>query len=143
MRRAGSPAARFFDEYLAPNAVHALAHFNELVSGYWLGKEEALLVRRPACWPVMRQGRLHSATGKCIEYRDGWGFYAWHGVRVPEQVILAPETLTREDFLSERECGGAPRHPGAHGRALCVGTGRACDGQRPTRDALRGALASG
>src|SRR5262249_11297511 len=44
---------------------------------------------------------LHSATGKCLEYRDGWGFYAWHGVRVPEKVILAPETLTREDFFQE------------------------------------------
>ena len=49
----------------------------------------------------MRQGRLHSATGQCMEYRDGWGFYAWHGVRVPERVILAPEQLTREDFLQE------------------------------------------
>jgi hypothetical protein len=36
-----------------------------------------------------------------MEYQDGWGFYAWHGVRVPERVILAPETLTRHDFLNE------------------------------------------
>jgi hypothetical protein len=35
-------------------------------------------------------------------YPDGWGFYAWHGVVVPEKVILAPETLTREDFLNEQ-----------------------------------------
>lgn len=44
-------------------------------------------------------GRLHSATGTCLEYPNGWGISAWHGVVVPEQVILAPETLTREDFL--------------------------------------------
>ena len=31
----------------------------------------------------------------------GWGIYAWHGVRVPKQVILAPEQLSREDFLNE------------------------------------------
>jgi hypothetical protein len=42
---------------------------------------------------------LHNGTGKCLDYHDGWGFYAWHGVLVPEQVILAPEELTREDFL--------------------------------------------
>src|ERR1051326_4095066 len=92
---------RFLDAYLAPNGLHALAHFNEQVSGYWLGNETALLVRRPRVLVCDQQGRLHSETGKCVEFRDGWGFYAWHGVRVPERVILAPEQLTREDFLSE------------------------------------------
>jgi hypothetical protein len=36
-----------------------------------------------------------------VAYPDGWGFYAWHGVQVSERVILAPDTLTREDFLGE------------------------------------------
>lgn len=93
---------RFFDEYLAPNGLHALAHFNERVSGYWLGQDTALLVRRPTTLARDSQGRLHHSSGKCIEYSDGWGFYAWHGVRVPERAILAPETLTREDFLKEQ-----------------------------------------
>lgn len=91
----------FFDVYLTPNELHALAHFNELVSGYWLGKEVAVLVRRPHILSRDTAGRLHSATGKCLEYRDGWGFYAWHGIQVPEQVIMTPEALTREDFLNE------------------------------------------
>ncbi len=91
---------RFFDEYLEPNDLAYLAHFNERISGYWLGKREAILVRRPRLLARDAQGRLHSARGKCMEYHDGWGFYAWHGVRVSEQVILAPETLTREDFLN-------------------------------------------
>ena len=91
----------FFDVYLAPNELHALAHFNELVSGYWLGTESALIVRRPRRLCLDAEGCLHNTSGKCIEYHDNWGFYAWHGVRVPEQVILAPKTLTREDFLSE------------------------------------------
>jgi len=47
------------------------------------------------------EGQLHSARGKCVEYRDGWGIYAWHGVRVSERIILRPETLTREDLLKE------------------------------------------
>jgi hypothetical protein len=90
---------RFFDTYLAPNEAHALAHFNEQVSGYWLGQEEAILVRRPKVLSRDAQERLHSATGKCLEFHDGWSLYAWHGVWVPEKVILRPETLTREDFL--------------------------------------------
>src|SRR5262249_5707541 len=86
---------RYLATYAAPNKAHGLAHFNELVSGYWLGKQVALLVRHPQVLARDPAGRLHSETGKCIAYRDGWGCYAWHGVRVPERVILAPETLTR------------------------------------------------
>ncbi len=89
---------RFFDEYLAPNELHALAHFNERVSGYWLGQQEVILVRRPRVLSRDAEGRLHSEANKCIEYHDGWGFYAWHGVLVPEQVILAPEQLTRQEW---------------------------------------------
>jgi hypothetical protein len=92
---------QFFDEYLAPNDLHALAHFNALVSGYWLGKDTAVLVRRPNVLVRDGVGRLHCATGKCIAYADDWGVYAWHGVRVPEQVIMDPHGLTRDDFLSE------------------------------------------
>jgi hypothetical protein len=94
--------AQFFDTYLAPDgSLQALAHFNTFVSGYWLGQDTVVLVRRPTHLSRDRQGRLHRATGRCLEYPDGWGFYAWHGVRVPEKVILAPERLSREDFLRE------------------------------------------
>lgn len=90
----------FHGHYQSSTRLHVLAHFNELVSGYWLGREQAVLVRRPGVLARDAQGWLHSATGKCIEYRDGWGFYAWHGVRVPKQVILTPEALSREDVLN-------------------------------------------
>lgn len=92
---------RFFDEYQAPNRLHALAHFSEWVSGYWLGRQAAIIVRRPRKLARDAAGRLHSETGRCVEYGDGWGCYAWHGVLVPENVILEPERLTREDFLQE------------------------------------------
>jgi len=92
---------RFFDEYLLPNELHALAHFNERVSGYWLGSDTALLGRRPRVLACDEAGRLHSATGRCLEHHDGWGFYAWHRILVPEHVILAPERLSGEDFLNE------------------------------------------
>ncbi|MBV9258498.1 MAG: hypothetical protein JO215_10810 [Ktedonobacteraceae bacterium] len=91
----------FFDRYLFPNDAHALAHFTDLVSGYWLIRDGAFIVHRPLLLARDEAGRLHSETGKCVEYRDGWGFYAWHGVLVPEKAILAPEQLTREDFLNE------------------------------------------
>jgi hypothetical protein len=74
---------RFFDRYLAPHDLSALAHFNEMVSGYWLGKEIAMAVRHPKVLALDAQGRLHSETGTCMEYHDGWGFSARHGMRVP------------------------------------------------------------
>ena len=67
----------------------------------------------------------------------------WHGVRVPEPVILAPETLTSEDLPPRAECGSPPGHPGAHGPAVCAGTGRTRYRCRAMRDALRGSVASG
>jgi hypothetical protein len=91
----------YLDEPIAPTKGHPLAHFNLMVSGYWLGKEVALVVRKPRLLAFDDAGRLHSATGRCVEYRDGWGFFAWRGVPVPERVILDPDSLTREDFLGE------------------------------------------
>lgn len=91
---------RFFDTYLSPNAAQALARFNEVVSGYWLGKELALIVRRPTVLSRDADGRLHRATGLCLAYPSGWGIYAWHGVQVPEKLIKEPDQLTRDDFLN-------------------------------------------
>jgi hypothetical protein len=92
----------FFATYLAPNEVHALIHFTTLVSGYCLSRETALVVRRPTLLCLDAAGDLHSATGQCVTYADGWGSYAWHGVFVPEPVILAPETLARDDFVNAK-----------------------------------------
>jgi hypothetical protein len=93
----------FLHELYEPNRLVHLARFNELVSGYYLGRKQAWLVRKPIHLRRDAQGCLHSADGKCLVYRDGWGGYAWHGVPVPEQVMLQPETLTREDWLNERD----------------------------------------
>jgi hypothetical protein len=91
----------FYDTYFVPNLARSLSVFNQLVSGYWLGRNLALVVRRPRLLSRDEAGRLHSATGKAVAYPDGWGCYAWHGTPVPERFILAPEGLTREDFLNE------------------------------------------
>jgi hypothetical protein len=91
----------FLHEVFEPNRLIHLARFNELVSGYYLGHELAWLVRKPIRMQQDADGLLHSGESKCLEYRDGWGIYGWHGVAVPERVILQPETLTREDWLNE------------------------------------------
>lgn len=48
------------------------------------------------------RGQLHSHDGMAVEYPDGWGVWAWNGVRVTEQIILRPDTLTPEQIAQER-----------------------------------------
>lgn len=38
-----------------------------------------------------------------VKYRDGWGVYAWHGVRVPADIIERPETITPESVRKESD----------------------------------------
>jgi hypothetical protein len=91
-------SCQYFARYYAPNDVTPLAQLNQLVSGYWLGRDLALIVRRPQQLLLDTAGRLHSATGPSVRYGDGWDVYAWHGVSVSERVISAPERLTAKDW---------------------------------------------
>jgi hypothetical protein len=92
----------YLARYYRPNRAEALDWVGRHVSSYWLGKELALLVRRPRFFAHDGAGQLHHVAGKCIEYPDGWGFYAWHGVGISRKVILAPQTLTARDFFRAR-----------------------------------------
>lgn len=71
-------------------------------AGWWLFRGVAILCSPPTRVSFDPDGRLHAPDGKAIEYADGWGVYAWHGVNVPEQVICAPDSLAPEQILSER-----------------------------------------
>ncbi|GHO99623.1 hypothetical protein KSF_096710 [Reticulibacter mediterranei] len=90
---------RFFHEVFQENALIHWASFNEMVSGFRLGSKEAWLVRKPILLERDEQSRLHHASGRCVAYRDGWGFFAWHGVHVPEKLIVHPEAITKEDWM--------------------------------------------
>jgi len=92
---------RFFHEVYEENKLIHLSRLSEMVSGYRLGIREAWLVRKPTSLELDIQERLHSATGPCIQYRNGWGIYAWHGIRVSEKIIMHPEQVTREDCTGQ------------------------------------------
>ena len=71
--------------------------------GWWCPYERAVIVTPlPTSLHRDARGRLHCADALAIGYRDGWGVYAWHGVRVPERVILRPDELTTAEVLGER-----------------------------------------
>lgn len=45
---------------------------------------------------------LHCETGPAVAYPDGWGVWAWHGVRVPRWVIEQPEQITATKVDAEQ-----------------------------------------
>ena len=47
------------------------------------------------------QGRLHAETGPALAYPDGWEIWAWHGVRVPQEVIERPQELEVKAALNQ------------------------------------------
>jgi hypothetical protein len=47
-----------------------------------------------------RSHQLHSANGPAIAW-NGWSLYYYHGVRVPEKLIEAPEALTPREVLAQ------------------------------------------
>ncbi len=62
--------------------------------------ECAIIVARPELIVVDSAGSLHSATGPCIQWKDGEKDFAWHGVWVPEVVIMAPGMIARDEYLA-------------------------------------------
>ena len=53
---------------------------------------------RPRGW---RSHRLHNDSGPAISWRDGWALYFVHGIRVTEQIVMRPETITVQQILKE------------------------------------------
>jgi len=48
------------------------------------------------------RGLLHCETGPAVHYPDGFSVFAIHGVRVPEKVVIAPESIVISEIESER-----------------------------------------
>jgi hypothetical protein len=74
-------------------------------AGWWWPFEQvAILTERPCRLAMARdeQGRLHHPTGPVVAYPDGWGIWAWHGVRVPRQVIERPDAITVSQIRTTR-----------------------------------------
>jgi hypothetical protein len=73
---------------------------------WWAFRDFAVITDRPAELHRDPLGRLHCETGPAIRYRDGWGFHAWHGRRVPRWVIDNPTitALAKEPNVEIRRC---------------------------------------
>jgi len=68
----------------------------------WPHRDFVMLCERPKIVARDDRGRLHREDGPAAEWGDGWGVYAWHGVRVPADIILHPENITAERIAAEQ-----------------------------------------
>jgi hypothetical protein len=70
--------------------------------GWWAPyKNMAILQHRHCELHLDDLGRLHHNSRAACLYRDGFGVYAWHGIRVPEWIITNPKSITPELITNE------------------------------------------
>jgi hypothetical protein len=74
----------------------------ESASWFWTYENYCFVSDRPTSYGFDEEYRMHSSTGPAIEFTDGWKLYRWHGVEVPENWILAPETIKKQDVINEQ-----------------------------------------
>ena len=82
------------------SSVLALRDYLRVAWDSVLCDDVAIVVAQPDFIARDLDGNLHSSSGPAIRWRDGTGDWAWHGVWVPERMILAPREYTREEFLA-------------------------------------------
>ena len=71
-------------------------------SGWFIPCPEVCFVSEcPSLFKLDSTDCLHCEDGLAIGYPDGWGVYAWHGVRVPEYVIMRPHEITPDKIMTE------------------------------------------
>jgi hypothetical protein len=71
-------------------------------SGWWIPYDTlAVVADRPCDLHVDDEGNLHSHDSPAVEYRDGWKYYASHGVELPAWVVEHPERITVETIDNE------------------------------------------
>ena len=73
------------------------------VGFYWIGTKEIFVSPRPALY-VDDRNRPHRADGAAVEWVSPGGdrYWFWHGVRVAQHVIEAPEKITVKEIDGER-----------------------------------------
>ena len=61
----------------------------------------ALISAKPQRIERDERGQLHCETGAAVRYPDGFSVFSFHGVRVLEKVVVAPETITVSEIEFE------------------------------------------
>jgi hypothetical protein len=99
-------AAEIGVAYDASTTAHLLAYKDYVLRCGWMYayKEVAFVSSRPIEIHFDAGQRLHSEVGMAVRFRDGWGLYAWHGLRMPpnrEWIVADRAALTAKKIDEE------------------------------------------
>lgn len=77
------------------------AYTDALKSAWWWWAHEKFVIvsNRPVAIHTNDQGRLHSVDGPAIHWKDGFEIFSWNGITVPREIIMDPESYTKEKIL--------------------------------------------
>ncbi len=90
------------DQDLPPSATlfEPVLEAHEQGMAFWWATDHALhILLQPSIYRNA-EGRLHREGGPAIEWPD-FGAYYWHGVHVPDYVVMNSKSLTSEMILNE------------------------------------------
>jgi hypothetical protein len=68
---------------------------------WWAMDGMAIVSERPLVQRRDDRARLHAPDGPALAWPDGTELFAWHGVRVPREVVMAPQAITVEQIDRE------------------------------------------
>ena len=121
----------YFGQVLELEAPARLSGVMEVAasSGWWWPFENmVILTERPVLLKRDNQGRLHAEDGPAMAYPDGFAIYAWHGTRVPADMVTGPgwtyQRILKEENTEIRRCAiermGWPEFITAAGLVECA-----------------------
>jgi len=88
---------------LVADRLAGLMQISKSCGWWWPYRGLAILTERPCSISRDSRGRLHSENALALEYPDGWGVYAIHGVSVPKKYIETPaDLIDPTEVLRER-----------------------------------------
>lgn len=81
--------------------IRGLVQVAQNAGWWWVFDEVAIISERMSSLHRDDQNRLHNTSGPAITYPDGWSLYFYHGIRVPEWLIMEPHLVTADKIKTE------------------------------------------
>lgn len=90
-------------KYSEPNdsQVTAWLSLTRQAAAYEFRTGVCFVCEHPSRLSIDNQGNAHRENGPAMEFLDGWKVYAWHGRRVPSEIIEHPERITVRQIEKE------------------------------------------
>lgn len=73
------------------------------VCGWWYPYKDIVVIQQRPSLINFEDGLVQSTTGPAIQFPDGYSIYIIDGIRLDEQIVMRPETLTIHQINSEKD----------------------------------------